>query len=349
MNRYYILIILLFSSVIIKAQNEPNWINTSWRTTQYPNNTFLVGYSEDVKSSDETIAESLQRIKNMAIGDLAKSVVSSIKTVSQNYAQSTLYGDQEEIKKTFETQTQSESDAQINNIKVETFHNKETNFIYAFAFVNRYEVIGYYKANINMNIQQIEGFIKTANELIAISEKTKAQEELQKTIPLFAKNEYAQGLLTAVDKNIDDSGLQMKKSVELRNTVIQKLTELEQGIYIYITCDAILFDHNDKTLENKTKAGLSENGCSFTNDSNQADYIINIKAKARKNIVYMDIYSSYVDAEITLTKVFNQKIEYENKITKKGNSMSNYEGAAIDAFDELATILVKDLLTRIKK
>ena len=349
MHKYYILLSILLSSIALNAQNSPNWTKASWRTTQYPNDTFLVGYAEDVKSDNETIAESLQRIKNMAIGDLAKSVVSSIKTVSQNYAQSTLYGDQEEIKKTFETQTQSESDAEINNIKAETFHNPQNNFIYAFAYVNRYEVIGYYKANINMNIQQIEGFIKTANELIAVSEKSKAQDELQKTIPLFAKNEYAQGLLTAVDKNIDDSGLQMKKSVELRNTVIQTLTELEQGIYIYFSCNAHLFDGLDNTLENKTKAGLTENGCSFTEDKNLADWIVEVDASSRKNQLYMNIYSSYVDAEITLTKVFNQKIEYENKITKKGNSMSNYKDAAIDAYDEMASILVKDLLTRIKK
>jgi len=349
MFKYCVLLILLFSSIILHAQSEPNWINNSWRTTQYPNDIFLVGYAEDVKSDNETKAEAIQRIKNMAIGDLAKSVVSSIKTVSQNYAQSSLYGDREEIKKTFETQTLSESKAEINNIKVETFHNTSNNFIYAFAYVNRYEVIGYYKANIDMNIQQIEGFINTANELIAISEKTKAQVELEKTVPLFAKNEYAQGLLTAVDKNIDDSGLQMKKSIELRNTVIQKLTELEQGIYIYLKCNALVFEDSDNTLENKTKAGLTANGCSFTEDINQADWIIDIKASARQNIVYMNIYSSYVDAEITMTKVFNQKIEYENKISKKGNSMSNYKGAAIDAYDELASILVKDLLTRIKK
>ncbi len=348
MNRYYILLLLIFSSIYLNAQNEPNWIKTSWRQTQYPQSTFLSGFAQDVKAKDEILAEALQRIKNMAIGDLARSVVSSVKTVSQNYAQSTSYGDNEEIKKTFETQTQSESDAKINNIKIETFHNTDNNFIYAFAYVNRYEVIGYYKANINMNIQQIEGIIKTANNLIATAEKSKAQEELKKTIPLFAKNEYAQGLLTAVDKDIDESGLQIQKSLELRNTVIQKLSELEQGTYIYFDCIAMLFDETDNTLENKTKAILSDNGCSFTEDADIADWIVEIKAKARKNNLYLDVYSSYVDTEIKLTKQFNQKIEYENKISKKGNSMSSYKGAAIDAYEEITSTLVKDLLTRIK-
>ena len=348
MTRYFILLSLISINFCLLAQKEPNWINSTWRETQYPNHTFLSGFAQDVKDKGESLSESLQRIKNMAVGDLARSVVSSVKTVSQNYAQSTSFGDNEEIKNTFETHTQSETDAEINNIKVETYHNTQNDFIYAFAYVNRYEVIGYYKANININIQQIEGIIKTANELISTAEKSKAQDELQKTIALFAKNEYAQGLLTAVDKNIDDSGLQMNKSIELRNTVIQTLSELEQGIYIYFDCNALLFGNKDNTLENKTKAELSDNGCSFTNDKTLADWIVAIKASARKNKLYLDVYSSYVDAEIKLTKVYNQKTEYENKISKKGNSMVSYQEAAVDAYEEIAATLVKDLLTRIK-
>ncbi|MCW3807898.1 hypothetical protein [Plebeiibacterium marinum] len=349
MTRIIIVSLITLFSFQLYAQQEPQWTQSNWRQTQYPGTSFLTGFAEDVKSDNETIAEAMERIKNMALGNLAQSVISSVKSVSQNYAQSTMYGDSEEIKKTFETQTRSESDAEINNVKTETFHNTKTNFIYAFSYVNRFEVIGYYKANISMNIQQIQGFINTANQLISTAEKTKAKEELKKTIPLFSETEYAQGLLTAVDKNIDDSGLLMQKSVELRNQVINKLAELEQGVYIYFEALADVFSSSDKTLENKLKANLADNGCSFTNDKTVADWIVQINATSRKNTIYMDIYSSYVDAEIKLTKVYNQKVEYEDKMSKKGNSTKNYELAAVKAYENLASILSDNILEHIEK
>ena len=49
-----ILLSLLLTCSIAFAQNDPHWTKSEWRDNQYPSETYLTGYSRDVKSNDET-------------------------------------------------------------------------------------------------------------------------------------------------------------------------------------------------------------------------------------------------------------------------------------------------------
>lgn len=346
--RNFLLIVFILLSFCTFSQNEPFWVESSWRQINYPNESYLTGFAQDVKANNETVAQAEARVKTLAAGYLAKNVIATIQTVSDSYSRSVEYGSNESIQKTFETQTKAETDATINGIKTECYYDAKNNYVYAFSYANRYEVIGYYKAQINMLIQQIEGNIAAAAQFKEKAETVKAEAEYNKTIPLFAKIEYAQGLLTAIDKNVDDSGLQMQKSVVLRNNVVQALADLEQGISIFIWCNAQLFGTSTHLLENKLKAQLTENNCSFVADSTQADWLIIIDANAEEyNNAYNTFYS-YVNATVSLEKRYNRQQVYHDELKQKGGSAKDYNDAATIAYNDIAIIITEQLIKFLK-
>lgn len=344
----YLLITFMLLTLVGFSQNKPLWVESAWRQANYPSSNFLTGFAEDVKGSDETVAKATERAKNIAAENLARNIVSTIHSVSKSYTQSVEYGDNEKLQKTFEAQTKSETDATINGIKVDSYYDEKNNYVYAFAYVNRYEVIGYYKAQISMHIQQIEGYIATAEAFKQKAEIAKAEAEYNKTIPLFAKIEYAQGLLTAVDKNADETSLQIQKGIGLKNKVVQALSDLKQGISVLINYSADMFGTTTYALEDKIKAELSQNNCHFVYEQEQADWIITIDAKARQYNEMYGTYYAYVDATLNIERGYNHQHVYQNSFEQKGGSMRNFNDAATKAYTDIAPKIAGQILKYIE-
>lgn len=337
-----ILLILCLTSFIVKAQKEPGWMTHSWRATQYPASVFITGFAQDEKNSNESLSEATERLKDLASANLSESILASVQSVNENYKQSITENGSEKITEKFQTKTNVSTDLKINGIQVESF--KKDNIIYAFAYANKYEIIGYYKANLNMYVQQIEGFISTANGLEENREKNKAKTEFNKAIPVFTEVTKAQGILSAVDKNITEDDLKMEQTMKLYNEVVQANARLEQGIYVYMFTDEEIFGEKTIAIENHLKAILAENGCSFTTDEDVADWKINITATSREYNNLDNIYFSYVDAKVELFKAPSDKHVYQNEFTQKGGSKS-YNDAARKAFNEISKSISKKILT----
>jgi hypothetical protein len=342
LNRVIILILCLSSLNIAKAQKEPDWMMDSWRTQQYPSNVFITGFAQDEKTSNESLAEATERIKDLASANLSESILSSVQSVNENYKQSISENGSETITEKFQTKTNVSTDLEINGIRVESY--KKDKIIYGFAYANKYEIIGYYKANLNMYVQQIEGFISTATALEENREKNKAKAEFNKTLPVFTELTKAQGILSAVDKNITEDDLKMEQTMKLYNEVVQANARLEQGIYVYIYTNEEIFGEKTGAIENHLKAILAENGCSFTNDESEADWKIKINATSREYNSLDNIYFSYVDAKVELFKAPSDKHVYQNEFTQKGGSKS-YTDAAKKAYNEVSKPISKKILT----
>ena len=214
-----LLLLCLASFIPVKSQKEPAWMKQSWRTEQYPSNVFITGFAQDDKSKNESLAEATERIKDLSRTNLSESILASVKSVSENYIQSTIDNGSENIEENFKYETKISTNLEINGIRVESY--AKNNLVYGFAYANKFEIIGYYKSNLNLFVQQIEGFINTALELEKNNEKNKAKDEFNKALPVFTEVTNAQGILSAVDKNITDEDLKMQKTMKLYNEVIQ--------------------------------------------------------------------------------------------------------------------------------
>lgn len=340
--------LILLSAIFFYASNifsqTPNWINSEYRSNKYPENVFLTSFAQDEKLSQETSSQALERVKEIARSDISKNLITKIKSINKLDIEDITINDSESFKEIFKSSIKTESSAEINGLKTESYFDEKEKRVYAFSFANKFEIIGYYKASIGMNMQQIGGLINAAKQFLIDSEKMKAKEEYLKTVPIFAKVEYAQGLLIALDKNADENNLQTSKSIELQNLVKRELAELEQAIFVKLKCNAVLFTDTITLLENKIKSLLAENGCSFSEDEEKADWIIKIDAKAREfNNLNSNIYFSYVDAIVKLTKRAANKNVYNDEISKKGGSNS-YKDAGKKAYSDLSKDIVSNIL-----
>jgi hypothetical protein len=341
-KRIVLLFLCLASFYVLKSQNKPSWLKQSWRTEQYPSNVFITGFAQDEKNTSESISEATERLKDLARTDLSESILASVKSVSKNYTQSIIENGSENFKEDFKYETKISTDLEINGIRVESYVND--NMVYGFAFANKYEIIGYYKANLNLQVQQIEGFINTALELEKNKEKNKAKEEFNKALPVFTEVTKSQGILSAVDKNITDEDLKMQKTMKLYNDVVQANARLAQGIIVYIVAEEDLFGNNTISIENNLKAILAENGCRFTKDENEADWKVIINAKSREYNFSNNVYFSYVDAEVKLFKAPLDKHVYQNEFAKKGAHSKSYKDAAEKAYNEISNPISEKIL-----
>ncbi|MBI9054942.1 MAG: hypothetical protein JEY96_14050 [Bacteroidales bacterium] len=341
-KRIVLLFLCLASFNVLKSQNEPSWLKQSWRTEQYPSNVFITGFAQDEKNTSESISEATERLKDLARTDLSESILASVKSVSENYTQSIIENGSENFKEDFKYETKISTDLEINGIRVESYVND--NMVYGFAFANKYEIIGYYKANLNLQVQQIEGFINTALELEKNKEKNKAKEEFNKALPVFTEVTKSQGILSAVDKNITDEDLKMQKTMKLYNDVVQANARLAQGIIVYIVAEEDLFGNNTISIENNLKAILAENGCRFTKDESEADWKVIINTKSREYNFSNNVYFSYVDAEVKLFKAPSDKHVYQNEFTKKGAHSKSYKDAAEKAYNEISNPISEKIL-----
>ncbi len=340
--KYAFLLIFISSFNIAKSQNDPAWLKDSWRTEQYPSNVYITGFVQDEKNKNESIAEATERVKNMARANLSESILASVQSVSDSYSQSVLEKGKESVNEKFTSDIKISTNLELNGIRIESF--VKSNMIYGFAYANKYEIIGYYKANLNMQIQQIEGIISTANELESNREKVKAKNEFNKTLPIFNEITKAQGILTAIDKNITDDDLKMQHTMKLYNDVAQANVRLTQGVIVYMVTIEDLFGEKTNAIENNLKAILAENGCNFTTIEENADWKIQITAASREYNHKDDIYFSYADAEVKLFKAPSDKHVYQNVFSQKGAHGKSYAAAAKKGFDEISKQISEKIL-----
>jgi hypothetical protein len=327
---YLFLLVYLF----VQAQDDPAWLEESWRTEQYPSNVFVKGYAQDGINANETRADAVERVKNFARANLTESILSTVKSINESYSESVMVGDDETVSESFTSNINVTTDLEINGVNIDTY--VKDNIVYGFAHANKYEIIGFYKANLTMQVQQIEGFINTAKELEQNREKKKALDQYIKAEPIFEEVAKSQGILSAVDKNITDEGLQMQKTMQLYNEVVQAKARLAQGIIVYLETEEDLFGNSSTAIENNLKGFLAENGCMFTKDETEADWKIRIKATSREYNLANKVYFSYVDAEVKLFKAPSDKHVYQNEFSQKGAHSKSYKAAAYSAYNEIS-------------
>lgn len=339
--KYFLLFLLFITTNIVFAQ-DPSWLKDSWRSSQYPENVFLKGFAQDSKNKNETVAEATERVKNMARANLSETILATVKSVSDSYSESIMQGDNEVVNESFKSQIQVSTNLELNGVSVESY--VKDNMIYGFAHANKYEIIGYYKANLNMQVQQIEGLISTAKELENNHEKKKAKDEFNKALPIFNEIAEAQGILTALDKNISEADLKKEKTMGLYNEVIQANARLAQAIMVYIDSNEDNFGQSTNLIENGLKAILAENECSFTTNELEADWKIRVKATSREFNFSNDVYFSYVDAQVELYKAPSEKHVYQNEFSQKGAHSKSYKEAARKALDDISKQISEKLL-----
>jgi hypothetical protein len=118
-------------------------------------------------------------------------------------------------------------------------------------------------------------FLNTAKQLEASGKKAKARTQYEEAMPLLAKVEQAQDVLVALYKS---ASIQCENTAKYRSEIIQALARLSQGVYIYVESKEDMFGKRSSLITNKIKSILNKNGCSFTTNLLQVDFILKLDA-----------------------------------------------------------------------
>ena len=332
-------LILVFALLCAGANfAQPRWFNEQARETDYPNSVFITGFSTGNIRSGETKAEAEIRLKKEAQAYVAEAVRVLVKSETEMNDLSVKINGNEQLTSMFKSAIETSASIELTGLKTDAY--TENNMVYAFACVNKYELIGYYNAFLTMNLQQLESILNTAKQLEESGEKAKARQQYEQTVPLLVKIEQAQDVLVALDKN---AFLQREKTAIYRGDIVQALARLSQGIYVCIESKEDLFGKSSSLITNKIKSILSKNGCSFTTDVSQADFILKLNASTRKHGKPGNIVFCYADVEVELIKTQNGKTIYQEELKQKGGHTS-YENAAREAFEDAGKTIADKLL-----
>ncbi|GHT11899.1 hypothetical protein AGMMS4956_05640 [Bacteroidia bacterium] len=344
-----IVLTICFSVVFLALFGQgtlPAWLSDNTRDLRYPSETFYTGFAYNIIEKGKSSQDYVERTKTDAQTELVKKIRVKIEAKTQSSTSTLSTNGKYSESESFSNEAKTSANAEIVGIKTETYFDQWDNTVYAFAYANKYEVIGYYKANISMLIGQIEGSLKTAKNLEQSKEKSKARRQCEEAMSMFAKVRYAQDLLTALDA-ADSESLQQAKSEALRNQATQMMARLAQGVYVYMKSSEDLLGKKVNIIAGKLKAILAQNGCSFTDDAAQADLKLTLSTTTREISNNNGMVFCYADVEVDLYDNHKGKSVYNDEISQKGGS-ATAERAGRKAMEDAAPAIAEKILKWIK-
>ena len=349
MSKLFILLSFLLLSGFSHGQvSTPSWINDARREMEYPASTFYTGFAVVVVRANEGVDAATERATQIAKGELAEKIRVRIASQTTLGRQSSMVGTNEQFSEQFSSAVQTEARAEIANVRVQTYHDRQNREVYAFAHANRFELAGYYRANLNMQMAQVEGLLQTARDLEASGEKAQARRQCEAAVPLLARVRYAQDLLTVIDANATRENLQLQKTEQLYNSMVQMLARLAQAIHIYVESEESNFSRQTTLIENRIKSMLAQNGCSFVNNPTQADFHLFITATTRHHSDAHGFATCYADVEVNLVDTRRRRSVFRDEFSQKGVAATR-EQAGRRALEDAVPIVAEKILEMINR
>lgn len=337
-KRASLIFLLIFATTSFAQQ--PHWVNDDERYVSYPNEHFLTGFSMNIGNNTINFVESL---KASAKTELIESIQVSIQSEKVNY-KSDINGI---FNETFTSTTLSFANADINGLKIEYHYDKNTQTGYAFAYVDKMVIREYYRAKISFIIQKIEHAINGAQQIESNGSKGQAQKKYKETYLFFADLHVAQSLLIAIGS--EEESMQITKTLTLKSGIEQALSRMKTAIAIHFKSHERNFGQEVNLLEPKLKALLADHGCSYTNNRENADWLVIIKAATRKGNQVEGLFFSYLDVNLSLIEQRTGKEVYNNNFTGLKGGGLDYESAGLKAYDNGMQQIANELILNIEK
>jgi hypothetical protein len=354
-NRWIIsiAILVLFPCAVMAQGTAPEWLDGDVRNLQYPQDIYYTGFAEIAVAQGDGQEKGLSRAKQTATGEMSERVRVMVNSNKTSIRVSLSGSDiEEQIRSRFSSIVKTTSQTEVVGSKIETYYDSKNRTAYAFAYVGRAELAAYYKKQITLYLNKVDGALQTAAELAEKGYKMKARKQCESVIDAFAIVAYSQDLLTALDAQGDENTLQQSRSEQLRNSLIQTLTDLENSIYIYVECSESVNGQSVVHIADRLPGMITEKGCgcNFTDLQEEADYVVKVDARlARCNEAPNDVVFCYANATESVYNAHTQKtLMPKIAETKGGWTGKNRAKATEEAFDELSDKIVEKVIPMIK-
>lgn len=166
-------------------------------------------------------------------------------------------------------------------LKTESLYDSSKKQFYAIAYINIKDANIYYTQLQQIIYEKINSAIVIIENLISEGELIKASHELKKAKDEFIQSDDNYKWLLIYGSGEEKIEKMLTKHTELKQKLEQLSSYLSKNAQsIYFRCNGSIFDIPCSDIINQIKGGISELSCSFTDDSLQADWIIEIYPKA---------------------------------------------------------------------
>lgn len=288
----------------------PSWCNNEWRSNNYPRALYLQGFNVGEQQMGESIEQTHQRLKEKAQGEALQNIIAT-----QNATKD------------------------IPNLSVESWHNPQTNEVFAFAWVKKTDLVRTLKKQIISHMTRAEMAIEEAEGLLAEGEKGAARKTIAKAIEHLQQVEEQQKVVQSVDATINMEDIAFAESNALKQRATALYQQLKNGVSVYIGGEITIFDKSYPTFINQIKQQISGIGCTFTTNEAEADWVIRLQGTTREyNTLQTGAYTAYfVMSEVILqiVKGNTQSVIYEGSFSEKGSHTLNREEASYAAYAEV--------------
>lgn len=340
-------------SVLAQSQDTPPmWVNNAWRTASYPRESYITGFVQGEVQANEASEATHQRLKNQAQAEAIANIQTSVEHVSSSVSRSDqqmgTMGYSEIVREIFETSTTTHSSFKnIPNLAVESWQNTKTNEVFAFAWIKKSELSKHLQRQISRLLTRAEINVEETHELISKGEKVEARKTIIQAVECMQELAEYQHIIEIIDTNIVPEDILLNESIALKKQVTRLYQEMKNGIYLYVEGECDIFGKTYLTFIQQVKEQLSDLGCSFTSDQQQADWVIDIVSTTRKmNQAQVAGFVAYfVEANVSLriTKANTQQTIFEGVWTEKGSHTNNDYEAALNAYDNLTNVVTRKI------
>lgn len=338
--KHFVIVFLMKVVVLPLCANEPpSWYDLKARHTYYPREVYFSGFVLGEQQPGESLQQAMERIKLEAQVEAASSIRMKVEKTLTESNRSELEQEigsfNEKVTEHFESFTQIQVDMEIPGLKVEVWKNDAKKEIAAFAYVRKDELTRKLERRILTGTTKAELMLENISRLMNEGRKPEARKVAEEGMRLFDDIEQTQAILLAID-NANVFDLQISEVAELKQSMADRLAELQHGIAICLRIKAYCQETPYPSMEKQLQGELNVLGCYFTNDTTEAEWIISVDAKTRdyQHTAFgnADMYASYMEAQISVLKVNTGQRIYEDFVTVKGTHTLNFEEAAREAY-----------------
>ncbi len=339
-------LLLIFLSVLSLTAfaQQPNWYDANQRAVSYPKGSYFTGIAYGEVRSNESAGAAMERLKVAARTEAVSTISVHVKNETELHTHDESFQSidawSETIRETYDSKTKTTVNLEIPGLQVEAWKNPSSNEVVAFAYIKKSTLARQMDKQVTAGLTRIETILENTEQLIAQGQKLEARENIKKAFPHFQEVEQAQRILIVADPMSDAESLQLAETKNLQSRLMAIITDLKNGINIYLSCTADMFGSNFSTLKSEIQGELSKMGCTFVTKATQADWAVYVTAPARQynasTFGKTTIYFAYVDANIVIEKMATGQRIYENQVSVKGGHTINYEQAARQAYIDIS-------------
>lgn len=356
------LVLLLFLPLTLCAQGiEPEWLDASIRSLSYPSKTYYTGFSIGKRGQDESTDDALARITNAARANAARHIEVRVESIIIDQMESLLReshaGIEESIQRYFSQDNHSSTSIEIANLQVLSWHSPDGNEVAALAYVKKRDFARYH----DRQIESLLGKMESALENIATQEqngqKLKAVKTAEMALQMCPEVEYSQRMVALSDPEATTEDLQMVRYTSAVRKLTASITRLKHATAFYISCKATIGEDIYNLLDKEVKGMLAKNGCHFTDNRDNADWIVEIDASVI-NTIHRDgmPHFVYVDGTLRVSNGATRQKVLEDRLSAlenghpdgiKGGDFSADKATRI-AYRDAARIISESILKLIQ-